>query len=119
MIRTNLGEWNQYNSSTIRLLDGRNGVEIWSFDSAHSGMMSGISVASSSSGSDAMLFMTVGTMDTNTDPSYAGGERRMRRQGDGVAVADVSSPSDVDGEAEQLEDDHDHHGNRGTLTETE
>ena len=102
MIHTNLGEWNQYNSSTIRLLDGRNGTEIWSFDSAHSGMMSSISVASSSSGSDAMLFMTIGTLDTNTDPSYAGGRHRVHRHGDNVVAGDVSSPSDVGGEAEWL-----------------
>ena len=77
-------------------------------------MMSSISVASKSSGSDAMLFMTIGTLDTNTDPSYAGGRHRVHRHGDNVVAGDVSSPSDVGGEAEWLEDDHDHHGNKGT-----
>lgn len=112
LIRTNLGEWDHYNSSSIRLLDGRNGAEIWSFDSAHTGMMSTISIASESPGSDAMLFMTIGTTDSNTDPSYAGGERRVRRHGDDVLSADISIPGDVAGEAEELEDDH--HGNKGT-----
>ena len=66
-----------------------------------------------------MLFMTIGTLDTNTDPSYAGGERRVHRHGDNVVSAGVSSPSDVGGEAEQLEDDHNHHGNKGTPSKAE
>ena len=114
LIRTNLGVWHDYNISTLRLLDGRNGAEIWAFDSAHFGMMSSLSLASKSPGSDAMLFMTIGTPDTNTDPSMyddTGVRYRVRRRDD-RENADLVNIEDFDGEAEEMGDDIDeHHGN--------
>ena len=67
LIRSNFGEWNDYKNSTLRVLDGRNGEELWSFDSAHTGMTSGLSIASKSPGSAAMLFITIGTLDSSSD----------------------------------------------------
>ena len=114
LIRTNLGVWHDYNISTLRLLDGRNGAEIWAFDSAHFGMMSSLSLASKSPGSDAMLFMTIGTPDANTDPSMYDdtGVRYRVHRSDDRENAYLVNINDFDGEAEEMGDDIDeHHGN--------
>ena len=110
LIRSNIGEWNYYNISTMRLLDGVDGKEIWSLDSAHTGMMSGLSIASNSTGFDAMLFMTVGMLDSSSDRSRSDSRRkhRVRRHeshnNDGDV--DIGIPEEVEGEAEVFEDDH-------------
>ena len=100
LIRSNFGEWNDYKNSSLRVLDGRNGAELWSFDSAHTGMMSSLSIASKSAGSDAMLFMTIGTLDSNSIQSNIDSSKwqRIRRHGDeGVEGGAESShdPSDL------------------------
>ena len=114
LIRSNFGEWNEYNVSTLRVLDGRNGAELWSFDSAHTGMMSSLSIASKSAGSDAMLFMTIGTLDSDstqsdTDPSKW---QRVRRHEHNQISADVGSPGpeEMEGEAGLMEDGEKHQG---------
>ena len=116
LIRTNLGVWHEYNVSTLRLLDGSNGAEIWTFDSAHAGMMSSVSISSQSPGSDAMLFVTIGTPDANTDPSMyddTGVQRRVHRRDDKES-ADIDNPDKpLDGEAAEMEDeDMDEHNGK-------
>ena len=93
LIVSNFGEWNEYNFSTLRLLDGRNGAELWSFDSAHTGMTSSLSIASKSAGSDAMLFMTIGTLDSNSTQSDTNSSKwqRVRRHEDDIQI---STPDD-------------------------
>ena len=74
-------------------------------------MMSTLSIASKSPGSDAMLFMTIGTPDTNTDPAYDTDQeariRVHRRDNNLPKDADVGILDIVNGEAETYEDDHD------------
>ena len=83
LIRSNFGEWNDYDNSTLRVLDGNSGAELWSFDSAHTGMMSSLSIASKT-GSDAMLFITIGTLDSDSIQSNTDSSKwqRIRRHGD-------------------------------------
>ena len=70
LIRTSLGEYPTYNSSTIRLLNGSDGAELWNFSSAHTSMMSPLTITSYSPGLDAMLFITVGSMsDSDSSPT--------------------------------------------------
>ena len=73
--------------------------------------MSTLSIASKSPGSDAMLFMTIGTPDTNTDPAYdTDQEARIRvhhRDNNLPKDADVGILDVVNGEAETYEDDRD------------
>ena len=91
LIRSNFGEWNDYKNSTLRVLDGRNGEELWSFDSAHTGMTSGLSIASKSPGSDAMLFITIGTLDSSSDTDSSKWQRVHHHEG-------------MEGEVELMED---------------
>ena len=59
--RANLGEWGHgYNSSTLYLMDGSSGHTLWSLDSEHMAMNSGISLAADTHGLDAMLLFSVG-----------------------------------------------------------
>ena len=123
LIRSNYGEWNEYNVSTLRLLDGRNGAELWSFDSAHTGMMSSLSIASKSTGSDAMLFMTIGKLDSGSDQSDTDSNKwqRVRRHEHNPANADIGGnpdPNGIEGESELMEDD-DHDANEGMSTRHE
>ena len=72
-------------------------------------MMSSLSIASRSPGSDAMLFMTIGTLDTNTDPSFANpdkGQHKVRRRDNHNKNADIGKLDAIDGEAEEDNDDH-------------
>ena len=75
VIRTNEGAWPEYNVSTVRVLDGSDGSLLWTFNSAHSGMMSSISVVSETHGRDALVFLTVGAMKDEEDGSR---DRRSR-----------------------------------------
>ena len=114
LIRSNFGEWNKYNISTLRVLDGRNGEELWSFDSAHTGMMSTLSIASKFRGSDAMLFMTVGTLDSDSTQSDTDSSKwqRVRRHEHNQKNANVGNPDHegVEGEAELIEGGNNHQG---------
>ena len=114
LIRSNFGEWNEYNVSTLRVLDGSNGAELWSFDSAHTGMMSSLSIASKSAGSDAMLFMTIGTLDSDSTQSDIESSKwqRVRRHEHNQINADIgnSDHEGVEGEAELMEDGNNHQG---------
>lgn len=80
-------------------------MELWSFDSAHTGMTSSISIASRSSGSDAMLFVTIGAVDSDSDQSDTDSRKwqRVRRHEHNPISADVgnSAPEGVEGEAEE------------------
>lgn len=78
MIRSNLGEWDSYTLSTTMVLDGRNGAVLWTFDSAHGGMSSGISIAASAPGFDAMLFIGIGNFDSNSAQSGSNSKRYHR-----------------------------------------
>lgn len=109
LIRSNYGEWSEYNVSTLRLLDGRNGAELWSFDSAHTGMMSSLSIASKSPGSDAMLYMSIGTLDSNSDTDSSKWQR-VRRHEHNPINADVGNPGPEGVEGEAEEDDGNHQG---------
>lgn len=80
MIRSNSGEWPKYTVSSIKVLDGRNGEELWNFDSAHDSMSSGLSIAATNPGFDAMIFLEVGKLDSNSDQSYSN-SYRIRRHG--------------------------------------
>ena len=108
LICSNFGEWDKYNVSTWRVLDGSNGAELWSFDSAHASMMSGLSIASKSPGSDAMLFITIGTL-SDTDSSKW---QRVRRHEHNQINANIGNPDHegVEGEAELMEDGNNHQG---------
>lgn len=64
-MRVNYGEWDTYNHSTIAVLDGQTGRKLWSFGSIKTGMMSGLSLASTSLGADAAVFITMGTIEDN------------------------------------------------------
>ena len=64
-MRVNYGEWDTYNHSTIAVLDGETGHKLWSFGSIKTGMMSGLSLASTSLGADAAVFITMGTIEDN------------------------------------------------------
>ena len=71
MIGSNLGEWEKYNVSSVKVLDGRNGAELWNFDSSDRSMSSGLSIAATPPGFDAMLFFGIGEIDSNTDKSHS------------------------------------------------
>ncbi len=111
LIRSNFGEWNDYNVSTLRVLDGSNGEELWSFDSAHTGMMSSLSIASKSAGSDAMLFLTIGTLDSDSTQSDTDSSKWQRdRRHEHNQVNANPGQEGVEGEAELMEDGN-HQGN--------
>ena len=79
--------------------------------------MSSLSIASNSTGFDALLFMTFGMLDSNSDLSNSDSRRVHRHEphnsdGDG----DIDSPEGIDGEAEMFEDDlDDNEGNVRSL----
>ena len=62
-----MGAWPHYNTSTIRVLDGSNGSLLWTHNSAHSGMMSSVSLVSETRGRDALIFVSVGVLDGDAD----------------------------------------------------
>ena len=78
MICANLGERNDYIVSSVRVLDGRNGAELWTFDSAYGAMSSALTIAAAGTGLDAMLFIGIGNLDSNSDQSHSHSERYPR-----------------------------------------
>ena len=60
-MRVNKGEWDKYDYSYMAVLDGRDGGELWTLNSSRTGMMSGLSIASDTHGSDAAVFLSIGT----------------------------------------------------------
>lgn len=52
-----------YNYSTVAILDGRNGDELWHLHSVKTGMMSSLSLAADRPGADAAVFIAVGIID--------------------------------------------------------
>ena len=64
LVRINHGVWDDYyNYSTVAILDGRNGDELWHLHSVKTGMMSSLSLASDHLGADAAVFIAVGIID--------------------------------------------------------
>lgn len=64
LVRINHGVWHDhYNYSTVAILDGRNGDELWHIHSVKTGMMSSLSLASDHLGADGAVFIAVGTVD--------------------------------------------------------
>ena len=60
LIRVNKGAWMLYDYSYIAVIDGRNGQELWTFNSSQALMASSLTVASSVRGNDGMLFIAHG-----------------------------------------------------------
>ena len=60
LIRVNKGAWMLYDYSYIAVIDGRDGRELWTFNSSQAVMASSLTVASSVRGSDGMLFIAHG-----------------------------------------------------------
>ena len=89
MISSNVGEWNKYNNVTsAKVIDGRDGAELWNLDSTHYSMSSGLSIAANTPGFDAMLFFGIGKTDSNSDQSHSD-SKRSRRHGSHVTNSNL------------------------------
>ena len=77
-------------------------------------MVSSISIASKSPGSDAMLFMTIGTLDSDSTQSDTDSSKwqRVRHHEHNQINADVGNPDreGAEGEAELIKDGNNHQG---------
>ncbi len=59
----------EYDYSYMAVLDGRDGSELWTLNSTHTGMMSGLSLQAHTPGEDAMVFIALGRQSDSQTPT--------------------------------------------------